>query len=147
MVSTATVIFGTSLFVFVLLLLVIRKERRRGRRFFLDGVRSWLDSGIDAVEAKLVTGWDHFTKYILQLHWYYSIHSVLKGFLRITVSVYTYFERILERNRDRAKQLRAEKRELGAVNHLRQMAEHKEGTALTAAQKKKLKHKKLEERH
>jgi hypothetical protein len=40
-----------------------------------------------------------------------------------------------------------EKRQLGAENHLSQMADHKVDTALTSAQKKKLRHKKLEEKH
>jgi hypothetical protein len=60
---------------------------------------------------------------------------------------YASFEKIFERNRNRTKKLRMEKRQLNSINHLSQMADHKVDTALTPAQKKKLRHKKLEEKH
>lgn len=147
MISSAATIFGVSIFVFIILLMVVKKERRRGRRFFASRIRSWLDIRADKAGNWVVVSWDHFVKYIVQLHWYYSIHSVLRGILRLITAFYSYFENIFERNRKRAKQLRAEKRELGELNHLQQVAEHKEDTALTPAQKRKLRHKKLEEKH
>lgn len=134
-------------FVFLLFLIVIRKERLRGQRFFLKEVRARLDIKVDNIEKKTIVNLEHFVKYILQLHWYYSIHSILKAILRLIVVFYSYFEKTFEWNRAKAKQLRAEKRQLGTLNHLQQMAEHKESTTLSSAQKKKLRHTKLEERH
>ena len=144
--STATA-FTASVFVLVVLLMVVHKERRRGRRFFAAGARSWLDKKTDATGGWIIKSWEHFIKYIIQLNWYYSIHSVLKTMLKMIVAFYSYFENMFERNRRRTKQLRAEKRQLGELNHLHQMAVHKEDTALTSAQKRKLRQKKLEERH
>lgn len=147
MITSTTTAFTVSVFVFFILLAVVYRERRRGRRFFAAGLRSWLDVRAETAGKWVIRSWEHFIKYIVQLNWYYSIHSVLKTTLKMIVAFYSYFENIFERNRMRTKQLRAEKRQLSELNHLRQMAEHKEDTALTPAQKKKLKQKKLEERH
>jgi hypothetical protein len=123
---------------------LVHKERRQGRRFFGIKLRDRLDSFVEETGEKISKGWEHFSKYIVQLNWYYSIHSVLKAMLRVIVAFYTYFENIFEQNRERTKQLRAEKRQLNESNHLKQMTSHKEDTALTPAQKKKLSHKNLE---
>ena len=147
MIYSAATIFVISIFVFLILLLVVQIERRRGRRFFASRARAWLDDKADRIGKWIVTSWDHFIKYIVQLHWYYSIHSLLRGILKLIVAFYSYFEHVFERNRKRTKQLRAEKRQLGELNHLQQMAEHKEDTALTPVQKRKLRQKKLEEKH
>ena len=147
MITSATITFAVSIFVFIVLLMGVSKERRLGRRFFADSARSWLDDKADRVGKWLVKSWDHFIKYIVQLNWYYSIHSVLKAILKVIVKFYTYFENVFERNRSRTKQLLAEKRQLGEMSHLQQVAEHKEGVALTPAEKRKLRKKKLEEKH
>ncbi|MCD5381389.1 MAG: hypothetical protein LR008_02320 [Candidatus Pacebacteria bacterium] len=147
MITSAAIAFATSSLLFIVLLISVHKERRRGRRFFATKFRDSLDRVINKVGDWIVNSWNHFVKYIVQLHWYYSIHSLLRTLLRVIVTFYTYFENVFERNRSRTKQLRAEKRQLSELNHLRQMTDHKEDTALTPAQKRKLKHKKLEGKH
>jgi hypothetical protein len=144
MLDTALTVFVASFVLGIVLLVVVYKERRRDRRFFAAGFRNWLDTEVDKIGNSILNNWEHFSKYIIQLNWYYSIHSVLKTVLKMIVTFYTYFENLFERNRSRTKQLRAEKRQLGEYNHLQQMTEHKEETALTPAQKKKLKQKKLD---
>ena len=131
----------------LLLMVIIEKERRRGQRFFFIGLRGWLDRLVGGFEQWLVKSWQHFIKYILQLNWYYSIHSVLRTILTMTVAIYSYFENVFENNRARTKKLRAEKRRLKEKNHLQKMADHKKDSALTPAQQKKLRHKKLEDLH
>jgi hypothetical protein len=143
MITTAAITFLVSLTTFVFLATVVHKERRRGRRFFAVRVRGWLDSKVEYVGQLLCNGWDHFSKYIIQLNWYYSIHSVLKTILKTLVAFYTYIENIFEHNRRRTKQLRSEKRQLNEYNHLQQMTAHRQETALTESQQKKLKDKKL----
>lgn len=147
MIQTAVTFFAMSIGVFTLMLILVQVERSRGKRLFAATVRSWLDTKIGAFEAWLMRTWKHFVRYVVQLNWYYSIHSVLKTVLLTIQVFYASFEKIFERNRNRTKKLRMEKRQLNTVNHLSQMAEHKEDTALTPAQKKKLRHKKLEETH
>ena len=143
MITTATIIFAVCSLVFLALTLLVHKERRRGRRFFAVKFRNWLDDRVSSGGRLLINGWEHFNKYIVQLNWYYSIHSVLKTILKTLVTFYTYFENIFENNRKRTKQLRSEKRYLKESNHLQQMTDHRKETALTASQQKKLKDKKL----
>ena len=147
MISLATSVLGISVSVFFFLLVIVGLERRRGRRFIAVRLRGWLDEKVNNVGSSIIRNWEHFLKYILQLHWYYSIHSVLRTCLRFITAFYAYFENLFERNRNRTKQLRAEKRQLNEMNHLHQMAEHKEDTALTPSQKKKLRNKQLEGKH
>lgn len=144
MVSTALTTFLLCSFALVLLLVVTSKERRTGRRFFAVGLRSWLDGVVEIIGARIMQSVTHFMRYMVQLNWYYSIHSVLRTVLRGLVAVYTFFEHLFERNRKRTKELRAEKRQLSELNHLRQMADHRENTALTPAEQRRLRKKTLE---
>lgn len=147
MIYSAAVYCIASIVVFLLLVTIVYGERKRGRRYFASRLRNWLDEKIDSFGKKLIRSFEHFVKYILQLHWYYSIHSVLKALLQVLVKFYTHFETLFERNRARTKILRSEKKKLNSTNHLSQMAAHKEDTELTPSQKKKLRHKNLEGRH
>lgn len=144
MVTSALIAFIGSVCVVVVLFVTIRKERQLGRRFFAVGARTWIDKKVDTIGLWLTKSLDHFIKYIIQLSWYYSIHSVLRAVLRVIIAAYNYMENIFERNRSRTKKLRAEKRQLNESNHLSQMAAHRESTTLTAAQQKKLRKKNLE---
>lgn len=146
MINLAATVFSVSIFILLILVVVVSKERRLGRRFFAVTLRSWLDRIVITTEVWLVKTWNHFVKYILQLNLYYSIHSLLKTWLRMIVAVYTYFENVFENNRTKTKQLRSEKRQLSEMNHLQQIANHKKDTELTPAQKKKLKKKQLEDK-
>lgn len=147
MITAELTAFIVCVFVGIVLMIVINKERRLGRRFFAAKLRNWLDSKVVSCSIFFSRSWQHFSKYVVQLSWYYSIHSVLRTFLRLMVVFYTYFENIFERNRERTKQLRSEKRQLSEFNHLHQINAHKQDTALSAVEKRKLKRKKLEEKH
>lgn len=138
------ILFVVSIFVTTTLFFIISKEHRSGRRFCASRIRSWLDFEVKKMGEKLTGSISHFVKYILQLNWYYSIHSVLRTFMRVMVATYTYMENVFEKNRDKTKKLRVEKRQLEESNHLRQMADYKYDTMLTPAQQRKLKKKELE---
>jgi hypothetical protein len=144
MVDSALTILLVSSFVFVALSVMANKERRQGRRFFGVALREKLDTLVDEAGNGLVKSWEHFSKYIVQLSWYYSLHSVLKGMLKLIVKFYTYFENLFERNRTRTKQLRAEKMQLSEYSHLQQMTDHRKETSLTPSEQKKLKKKHLD---
>ena len=147
MIQNSVTFLGLSIGIFALTLTVVQLERKRGKRFFANQARTWLDQVLSALERWVVRTWNHFTRYVVQLNWYYSIHSVLKTLLLGLQIFYTSFEQIFERNRNRAKKLRLEKRQLTTINHLSKMADHKVDTALTPAEKEKLRHNKLEEKH
>lgn len=147
MIESALLYFLISVGVFLGLILLTSTECRRGRRLFASHVRETLDARIERWYLRLAKLMAHFLRYIVQLHWYYSIHSVLKTALRVVVALYTRLESSFERNRTRAKELRAEKRQQKELSHLEQVSAHKEETALTPAQQRKLREKKLEERY
>lgn len=147
MISIAAIAFGGSTLVLILLLALIRKERSQNRRFFASTLRNKLDLLVIKISNWFGKKYAHFIKYVVQLHWYYSLHSFLKAVLKIIVTFYTYFENIFEDNRKKAKKLRIEKKNLSQDNHLQQMADHKEDTSLTSAQKKKLSERELEGKH
>ena len=144
---TASIPFGVSVLVFCALVFLFHMERRRGNRLFAVSLREKIDALVNDAGAFLQRQWRHLVRYVLQLSWYYSLHSLLKNLLKLLVAVYTFFEQLFEKNRKRTRALRAEKKELHASNHLRQMSEHQEETALTATQKRRLRKRKLEERH
>jgi|GEM_PF-531992 hypothetical protein len=147
MIQTAATFFAISIGVLILMLILVSQERIRNKRLFAKVFRGWLDRHLSSFERWLFKTWNHFVRYVLQLNWYYSIHSVLKTLLLTIQVFYASFEKVFERNRSRAKKLRLEKRQLDTNGHLSQMANHKVDTALSDAQKKKLRHKKLEEKH
>jgi hypothetical protein len=94
----------------------------------------------------LATQWRFLVKHTIQLSWYYSIHSALRTVLTVLVQLYDRLELVFVRNRERAKVLRAERRahsKQGEQSHLTAIREHKTATALTPAEKKKLKAKRL----
>lgn len=120
-------------------------ERRSGERLVFKKVRSWLDRVLDVVVGFVVSKVHYFSQHIIKLSWYYSWHRALRAVLTILVKAYDHLELVFIENRRRARQLRAEKRNLqNADSHIKQMLEHKEATALTSGEKKKLRAKKLE---
>lgn len=144
MIATALTTFLTSVVVFLVLVIFTQLERRRGERLFAGGLRTRLDFFLEQIANWVARYGKHFMRFMVQLSWYYSIHSVLRTILRVIVAIYTFFETVFERNRKRAKELRAEKRQLSERNHLQQMAVHRVDTALTPKQQKKLKDETLE---
>ena len=147
MITTATTAFLVSVIVGLSLFTLIRKERHHGRRFFARTLRVFLDRKVEQSGRWIINSWEHFSKYVVQLNWYYSIHSLLKAILAMIISFYTYFEDMFERNRNKTKQLRAEKRQLSDSHHKQQMTLHREDTTLTENQQRKLKQKELDGKH
>jgi hypothetical protein len=126
---------------------VVRVEEARGKRLLLGGVRQVLDAKIFSLGRWCDGVWHHFVRYIVQLGWYYSIHSLLRTILQVLVSVYTYIENIFERNREKTKVLRRERKQKTRQTHLTQIAEHKAEVALTPSEQAALRQQKLEEDH
>lgn len=140
------VLFILSAALFVALLMLVQTEIKKGNRVLLANVRQSLDAHLVTFNLWRKRQWQHFVRYILQLGWYYSLHSLLQGIMRVLVAIYEYIETHFERNRLRTKDLRAQKRK--EVNgHLSAVAEHKAETSLTPKQQEALKEKILEEKH
>ncbi len=134
-----------SLLLFVCSVLLIAMEKKRDKRFFLVGVRSWLDTKIDEVANYILQKLVYLGRHTIKLSWYYSIHKALRLVLTILVKAYDSLEVYFMHNKARARTIKLEKKQLlNSDNHLGQMAEHKVQTALTEGEKKKLLRKKLE---
>ena len=147
MLTTAITTCVTFLVLFVVMAVVVRTEEARGKRLLLGGVRHALDHRVLVINKWFDDVWHHFMRYIVQLGWYYSIHSLLRTILRVLVSIYTYIEHIFERNREKTKVLRRERKERTRQTHLTQIADHKAETALTPGEQAALRQQKLEEDH
>lgn len=139
-------VFITSAALFVALVTFVSFERRRGQRAILPKRRAALDMLLIRFNAWRTRQWEHFVRYILQLGWYYSVHSFLRTAMKLLVAIYDYIETHFERNRLRARDLRAEKRKQ-VDTHFSAVAEHKAEVALTPKQQDELKERKLEEKH
>lgn len=143
MVTLGLTWLSISAALFISLMWAVAAERKRGKRFLLTRVRAWFDKHIAAIGLRTTLAWDHFTKYFLQLSWYYTVHSFLQATLRTIVAFYESIEQKFEMNRKRTRKLRAEKNQVTSENHLTEMTRHKIDTALTPAQQKRLKDKQL----
>lgn len=120
-------------------------EVRQGNRTIMPGFRSRLDGVVVWVNSMVSLTLRYLDRHVIKLSWYYSLHSLLQAALRVVVALYDYLEQTFHANRKRARAIRAERR-LGGVRSsmLQSVAEHKESSALSNAQKKKLRNKKLE---
>lgn len=143
----ATAIFITSTILFFVIALVVQVEERTARRFIGGQFRDKIDVRLGQLIHRFDTHWKHLSKYILQLGWYYSIHSLLRTVLTILVSVYDRIERIFEHNRSRTKQLRKELKRQLEKTHLTHIAEHKAKVSLSKEEQERLKTEKLEQNH
>jgi len=138
-------LFFLGLFLFILLAWVFSFEQKRGDRVFLSPLRESLDALVSRVFQFLEDKINYVGRHIIKLSWYYSLHKLLRFLLSILVRTYDILEVLFTHNKDKAKHLRMEKRQLNNNGgHLVQVADHKEATSLNESQKKKLLKKKLE---
>jgi hypothetical protein len=137
-------LFVISSVLFIAMTLVITLENKSNRRFVLTSTRDRLDSGILYVNAVIRAKYALILKRSLKLSWYYSLHTMLKAVMGLLVHSYDRLEQVVINNRARAKKVRAESRVLLQDNHLAEIEKHKQDTALTSKQKKKLRAEKLE---
>ena len=145
MLSPAALFLIATTSTFVVWFVLVSIEQRRGSRILLGGARARLDQLCVKIALQFRRSYEHFSKFVVQLGWYYSVHSFLRTILRLLIATYEYFESHFEQNRKRAKELRAERRrQQRQRTHLTEMAEHKAETALTPAQQKKVKKDHLE---
>lgn len=145
MVSLGLTWLVASVSLFTLLLVMVQAEKKRGKRLLLSSVRGRFDRVTSLWGRKIVSTWQHFVKYIVQLGWYYGLHSFLQAVLKTIVRFYERVEMMFEANRRRTRDLRAEKQQASQTSqtHLTEMAQHKVDTALTPTQQRRLKDKQL----
>ncbi len=146
MTAVAFWITGVSIVSFMLALLLTSFERKQGSRLLFSRIRDRLDTCVSNVYRKLKAAEVYVIRHVITLSWYYSIHSFLKFILQFLGYTYNRIESVLLKNREKARQIRREKR-LSSRNHLTAIAEHKAETTLSPQEQKKLKDKTLQGRH
>jgi hypothetical protein len=138
---TAGSLFILSTVLFVVAASFLSIEENRGR-LFLNQVRGRLDRALDVSVQYISDKIVYLGRYILKLSWYYGIHKFLRFILTLLVKSYDLLERWFLSNRERARVIKLEKK-AKSTGHLSEMAKHKEESALSPAEKKKLLTKKL----
>ena len=118
----ATVIFTVALW-------LVHTEQQRGARIVLPRLRGWVDRRIDAL-----------TDAIRRI-----IHVVSVSFMYIVHQLRAALARVIAPQPRRRKQPKEKLQFEKTGNHLSDMHDHKSDSALTPAQKKKLRNQKLEE--
>lgn len=130
---------------FVVFAWIFTIEQRKQRRLFWVNFRNKLDVLTDKGISFILSKLNYIGRHIIKMSWYYGLHRFLRLILVTLVKAYDFLEAIFTENRDRAKRLKIEKKRLNQNNtHLGQVAEHKQATALSDGQKRKLLQKKLE---
>lgn len=124
---------------FVLLASLVATEERYGRRLLVSSLRNQLDIVILRTTSFMSGVWHHFVRRVVTLSWYYSLHAFLKICLRFLASLYEAVEHLFINNRNKARQLRRERRQ----THLTALQDHQTETTLSEAEKKRIKAKAL----
>lgn len=145
--TAAITTFVISSILFIGFAFVVQVEQKNARRLVGGRLRGALDRVVQKVGAELRRRWRHVMRYVVQLGWYYGIHSLLRAILKVLISIYSFFEHMFERNRLRTKQLRQELKRHIHKSHLTQMADHKAETTLSPQAQEELKKQKLEDTH
>jgi len=145
MILTLTLTLSGLIVTWVALSYVVGVEEGRKERLLFSGLRNRLDSAVVWANQLVSVVLHYLDRHVIKLSWYYSLHSLLQAALRVVVALYDYLEQTFHINRKRARAIRAERRSGGVKSSMLQsVAEHKENTALSSTQKKKLRNKKLE---
>ena len=129
MLALPGIVLGVTILLFSGMVLLVAKEQKAGQRKVLGGFRSWLDR----VLGKLIALIKRISKTV-NISFLYVIHQV-----RHAIAAAIAPRPGKRRQKDKLKYERTN-------NHLSSMHDHKADTALTDAQKKKLRNQKLEER-
>lgn len=124
---------------FFLSAIIVVIEERRGHRVLARQMRDALDRGITRSTVSIGAWWHHVVHRVITLSWYYSLHAFLKVCLRFIAGIYEAVEQLFIKNRNKARQIRRERRQ----SHLTTLNEHKIETTLSEAEKKRVKTKAL----
>ena len=141
----ALTIAGISFVLFVLCSWLLSREKTAQKRFFLPGLRNALDLFLSNLGQSIQNGITYIGKYIIKLSWYYSLHTFLRLILQFLAGVYYFVEKMLHKNRDRARKIRQD-RKRNSISHLGILVDHQTVNKLSEEQKKKLKDRSLNQK-
>ncbi len=137
--SNASIFLIVTLFIFIGLLVFYSFEDKKGRRIFLRNLRIKVDDTLRHIKHKLVlrsVKTAHQTSLFLAHH---GLQLILKKLLKLVRSIESKLDRLIKRFKRRAKKIPSAKR--SGRNHLDDIADHKEASALSHEQKAELRSK------
>lgn len=137
---TALTIFGGSVAVLALLIVIYSIEDSKGERVFLRTFRGMLDRGILAIIAAFGTATRFFTHSFMRLLLHYGLHTILSRLLNTLRDMEKKVEELVRKNKRVAKAIRAAK---SSRSHLHEVAEHKQAVALSEEEKERLRSKNI----
>ena len=129
MLALPSIVLGVAILLFAGMVLLVSKEQKTGQRKILSRCRGWLDRMCDGL-VRVVRSSAH----TVTISCVYIVHQ-LRHAMAAAIAP-----------RPRRRSMPAKLQYEHTDNHLSSMHEHKADTALSEAQKKKLRNKKLEER-
>ena len=110
------------------------EDAREGKRVVLVAVRNLFDSFLQKLRSKCVRVDTYLGRGFARLMLHYVAHGVLYRLLAFIARTEDKVEYLLRRNKQVAKEIRTNKQK----THLDVLKEHQKETALTEAQKKKM---------
>jgi hypothetical protein len=129
MLALPSIVLGVTILTFVSVVLLVAKEQSVGRRLLLVTFRGWIDRlGVN------IASWLWRVLHMIVITFVYIVHQIRAGLAAVIAP------------RPRQRKQRDKVQYERTDSHLSQMHDHKADTALSKSQKKKLRHKKLEER-
>ncbi len=126
------VLFATSFFVLVVLVVLFNREKKRGDRF-LGGVRSHVDFWILKLKHTLFVQFRPWSQYVIRQIMQYLFHTFLRGIIRSLSSLEERLKFVLRTNKTLAKKTEAERT---VRNKLDEIALHKLEVALSEKEKR-----------
>ena len=137
---TALSIFGGSVVVLALLIVVYSIEDSKGERVFLRSFREMLDRGLIGLVFLARSGVTFFTHSFMRLLLHYGLHTILSRILNALRDMEKKVEELVRKNKRVAKAIQAAK---SSRSHLHQVREHKEEVALSEEDKERLRSKNI----
>jgi len=133
--QTALIFLALSVSTLVIIAGVFRVEdAREGKRVALASVRGLFDTFLRKLRTRLAKADTYLGRGFARLMLHYAAHGVLQRLLAFIGRTEQRVEHLLRRNKQVAKEIRTDKQK----THLDALKEHQEETALTEAQKKKM---------
>ncbi len=135
--QTELIILSISTITLILCIGVFRVEDSRGgKRIFLGRIRSGFDTAVAVALQKLTQVDTYLGRGIARLTLHYAAHGILQRLLAWVTATQNKVEYLLKRNKQVVREIRTTD---AKKTHLDALKEHKEETALSEQEKRKLK--------
>lgn len=128
-------LFGLALVSFALASVVLSSERARSSRLFASKARARFDAVWVYVMTLVTQTGVVVNRFFVQIWWRYLVHVSLRVLLMGMAGLYDRLVSYFEYNRKTARTLRRDKQQWRRSSHLTAIAEHRQSTALSEAEK------------